>query len=156
MIFDDESMDVQRYINEVLPIARQSDKRMLGNDWTYQQNGARPHIHHLSQKNGVLIIFLDLFLKIGGLLNHLIYVHWIKVYGMNSKKITTKTPLIKEIKHSVKENILNSVHDFTKRLRLFIKKKKKKKKEKKNGRRIYSLNKIYPILCRISNIIIFL
>ena len=50
VIFDDRSMDAQRYINEILPIALESGNRMLGNDWTYQQNGTRPHIHHLSQK----------------------------------------------------------------------------------------------------------
>ena len=50
VIFEDGSMDAQRYINEVLPIALESDNRMLGNDWTYQQNGTRHHIHHLSQK----------------------------------------------------------------------------------------------------------
>ena len=58
-------------------------------------------------------------------------------------KIITKATLIKEMKHSVKkidkENILNSVHDFAKQLRLIIKKKKIINK----WRRIYSLNKIY-------------
>ena len=43
-------MDTQRYINEVLPIALESGNRMSGTDWTYQQDGARPHIHRLSQK----------------------------------------------------------------------------------------------------------
>ena len=80
VIFEDGSMNAQQYINEVLPIALKSGNRMLGNDWTYQQDDARSHIHHLSQKNGVLIIFLHMFLKIGGLLNHLIYVHWIIVF----------------------------------------------------------------------------
>ena len=50
VIFEDESMDAQRYINQVLPIALESGNRMLENDWTYQQDGAKPHIHHLSQK----------------------------------------------------------------------------------------------------------
>ena len=43
-------MDAQRYINEILPIALESDNRMIGNDWTYQQDDARLHIHHLNQK----------------------------------------------------------------------------------------------------------
>ena len=32
VMFEDGSMDAQRYINEVLPIALEPDKRMLGND----------------------------------------------------------------------------------------------------------------------------
>ena len=43
-------MDVLRYANEVLPMALESGSRMLRNDWTYQQDGARPHTHHPSQK----------------------------------------------------------------------------------------------------------
>ncbi|CAF4576408.1 unnamed protein product, partial [Rotaria magnacalcarata] len=37
-------------IKEVLPIALKSGKKMLGKNWTYQQDGATPHTHHLSQK----------------------------------------------------------------------------------------------------------
>ena len=50
VIFEDGTMDAQRYINEVLPIALKWGNKMLGNHWTYQQDGAKPHTHHLSQK----------------------------------------------------------------------------------------------------------
>ena len=43
-------MDDQRYIDEVLAIALKCDNKMLGNNWTYQQDGARWYTHHLSQK----------------------------------------------------------------------------------------------------------
>ncbi|CAF4319119.1 unnamed protein product, partial [Rotaria magnacalcarata] len=41
-------MDAQRYIDEVLPIALECGNEMLEEHWTYQQDGARPHIHYLS------------------------------------------------------------------------------------------------------------
>ncbi|CAF1310759.1 unnamed protein product [Rotaria sp. Silwood1] len=50
VIFEDGTMDAQKYIKEVLPIALKSGKKMLGNNWTYQQDGATPHTHRLSQK----------------------------------------------------------------------------------------------------------
>ncbi len=50
MIMEEETMDVERYINDVLPIALKSGNKMLENNWTYQQDGARPHTHHLNQK----------------------------------------------------------------------------------------------------------
>ncbi|CAF4593467.1 unnamed protein product, partial [Rotaria magnacalcarata] len=43
-------MNAQKYIKEVLPVALKSGKKMLGKNWTYQQDGATPHTHHLSQK----------------------------------------------------------------------------------------------------------
>ena len=42
-------MEAQRYIEEGLPIAIKCGNKMLGNNWTHQQDAARPHTHHLSQ-----------------------------------------------------------------------------------------------------------
>ncbi|CAF4030680.1 unnamed protein product [Rotaria magnacalcarata] len=50
VIFEDATMDAQKYIKVVLPIASKSGKKMLGKNWTYQQDGATPHTHHHSQK----------------------------------------------------------------------------------------------------------
>ncbi len=50
VIFEDATMDADRYINEFLPIALKFGNKMLGSNWTYQQDGARPHTHHLTQK----------------------------------------------------------------------------------------------------------
>ncbi|CAM4763228.1 unnamed protein product [Rotaria magnacalcarata] len=112
VIFEDESMDAQRYIDEVLPIALECGNEMLGEHWTYQQDGARPHIHYLNRwpPNSPDLCPFD-------------YSLWNELAKlMNWKKITTKELLIQEIKHSVKkiekEKILNSVNDFTKRLRI--------------------------------------
>ncbi len=72
MIFEDGTMDAERYIKEVLPVARKCGNKMLGNNWTYQQDGARPHIYYLSQK-----WYADHFLhssrRIVGYRIHLIY-----------------------------------------------------------------------------------
>ncbi|CAF1647166.1 unnamed protein product, partial [Rotaria magnacalcarata] len=50
VIFEDATMDAQKYIKVVLPIASKSGKKMLGKNWTYQRDGATPHTHHHSQK----------------------------------------------------------------------------------------------------------
>ncbi|CAF2148691.1 unnamed protein product, partial [Rotaria magnacalcarata] len=50
VIFEGGSMDAQRYIDKVLPIALECGSEILGEHWTYQQDGARPHTHYLSQK----------------------------------------------------------------------------------------------------------
>ncbi|CAF1631989.1 unnamed protein product [Adineta ricciae] len=82
VIMNDVTMGAERYISDVLLIALESDNKMLGNNWTYQQDGATPHTHSSSQ-NGVLIIFQLLFRRIVGLQIRLIYVHRITAYGMN-------------------------------------------------------------------------
>ncbi|CAF5183041.1 unnamed protein product, partial [Rotaria magnacalcarata] len=87
--FEDGSMDAQRYIDEVLPIALECDR------WPPNSPDLCPFDYSLWNELAKL---------------------------MNWKKITTKELLIQEIKHSVKkiekEKILNSVNDFTKRLRI--------------------------------------
>lgn len=50
VIFKDGTMDHARYIREVLPVALKYGNDVLGNDWIFQQDGAKPHTHHLSQQ----------------------------------------------------------------------------------------------------------
>ena len=38
------------YIKEVLPVALKYENHVFRNDWAFQQDGARPPIHHLTQK----------------------------------------------------------------------------------------------------------
>ncbi|CAM4872860.1 unnamed protein product [Rotaria socialis] len=77
VILENGTMDVEVYINEVLPIALECGNRMLGSDWTYQQNGARPHTHRFTQEwcaenfSGWSV----------GHPIHLTYAPWITVYG---------------------------------------------------------------------------
>ncbi|CAF2039511.1 unnamed protein product [Rotaria magnacalcarata] len=50
VILENGTKDAEVYINEVLPIALECGDRMLGSDWTYQQDDARPHTHRLTQE----------------------------------------------------------------------------------------------------------
>ena len=50
VIFENETINAEVYINEILPIALECGNKMLGSNWTYQQDSARPHIHHLTQE----------------------------------------------------------------------------------------------------------
>ena len=50
VILEDGTMNAERYIEEILPVALKCGNKMFGNNWTYQQDGARPHIHSLSQR----------------------------------------------------------------------------------------------------------
>ena len=36
-------------MKEVLPVALKHGNKVFDNDWTFQQDGAQPHIHHLTQ-----------------------------------------------------------------------------------------------------------
>ena len=49
MIFDDGTIDANRYIKEILPVVRKCGNNVLGSHWTYQQDGARSNINHLTQ-----------------------------------------------------------------------------------------------------------
>ena len=45
MILKDGAMDAEKYIEETVPVALK-----YGNNWTYQEDGTRPHIHSMSQR----------------------------------------------------------------------------------------------------------
>ena len=123
-------MNAERYMSDVLPTALKSGNKMLGNNRTYQQDGARPHTHHLSQKwcadHFPDFISKDCWAPNSPDLSPLDYSLWNEVArAMDWKKITTKAKLVEEIKISVKkvekEKVLHSVLDFTVRLRLIQK-----------------------------------
>ena len=44
------SVDHQRYINEMLPLASEYDNNVFDNEWCYQQEGAKPHTHAGTQE----------------------------------------------------------------------------------------------------------
>ena len=50
VIFESDTLDHDRYIKEVLPVALKYGNDMFGDDWTFQQDGAKPHIHEKSQE----------------------------------------------------------------------------------------------------------
>ena len=50
VIFEEGTVDHERHIQEVLPVALKFGNDMLGNNWTFQQDGERPHIHRKNSK----------------------------------------------------------------------------------------------------------
>ena len=49
MVFENSTLDHNRYVKEVLPGALKYENKTFGNDCTFQQNRAKPHIHHPTQ-----------------------------------------------------------------------------------------------------------
>lgn len=130
VILENGTMDAEVYINDVLPIALECGDKMLGSDWTYQQDGARPHTHRLTQEwcveNFPDFISKERWPPNSPDLCPLDYSLWNELAQcMNWHRITTKATLIEEIKRSVakvdKKIILNSILDFTIRLRIIKK-----------------------------------
>ena len=50
VILEDGTMDHERYIYEVLPIALKSGNKMLGNNWAYQQEWCATSYSSLESK----------------------------------------------------------------------------------------------------------
>ncbi|CAF5215756.1 unnamed protein product [Rotaria magnacalcarata] len=50
VILDEGTVDHTVYIEKVLPVALKYGNQFFGSDWVFQQDGAKPHSHHLSQK----------------------------------------------------------------------------------------------------------
>ncbi|CAF1669653.1 unnamed protein product, partial [Rotaria magnacalcarata] len=125
VISENRIMDAEVYINEVFPIALECGDRMLGSDWTYQQDGARPHTHRLTQEwcaeNFPDLISKERWPPDSPDLFPLNYSLWNELgQCMNWNRITTKATLVEEIKRSVakvdKKTIFNFILDFTIRL----------------------------------------
>ena len=106
VLFENETMNAEFHINEVLPIVLECSDKMLGSNWTYQQDSARPHIHHLTPER-YAIHFPDFISKERWSPNSpdlcpLDYSLWNElVQCMNWNHIRTKTILIEEIRPSI-------------------------------------------------------
>ena len=50
VILDKSTIDHDRYIKDVLPVAIKYGNKGFGDDWTYQQDNATPHTHNLTQE----------------------------------------------------------------------------------------------------------
>ena len=57
VIFENGTIDYNRYINEVLPVTLKYGNSIFGNDWTFQQCDAKTHFHE-KLMNGAPTIFL--------------------------------------------------------------------------------------------------
>ena len=49
IIVAQEIVDHEEYIRNVLTIPLKYGKKDLWKHWTFQQDGAKPHVHHLTQ-----------------------------------------------------------------------------------------------------------
>ncbi|CAF3241398.1 unnamed protein product [Rotaria socialis] len=50
VILGEGTVDHAVYIEKVLPVALKYGNQVFGSDWVFQQDGAKPHSHHLTQQ----------------------------------------------------------------------------------------------------------
>ena len=50
VIFQNGTVDHNRYINKVLSVALKYGNSIFWHDWTFQQDGAKPHFHEKTKK----------------------------------------------------------------------------------------------------------
>ena len=83
VIFESDTLDHDRYIKEVLPVALKYGNDMFEDDWTFQQDGVKPHTHEKSQeccvKNFPSFIDKDHWAANSLDLNPLYYCFWNEV-----------------------------------------------------------------------------
>ena len=125
VIFGKDSVDHERYIEEVLPVALKFGNKCFGNDWTFQQDGARPRIHIKTQQ-WCAEYFPSFFDKDhwppnSPDLNLLDYSIWDEfAHQMNLDRVQSKKTLIEELKRAVKKIretvVFESCNSFTNRL----------------------------------------
>lgn len=108
VIFDKGTVDHSCYIEKVLPVALKYGNEVFGDDWTFQQDGAKPHQHHLTQewcrKNFPSFIDKDRWPANSPDLNPLDYSIWNEFINViDWTKVKSKTTLIQQLKSSVKQ-----------------------------------------------------
>ncbi|CAF0849042.1 unnamed protein product [Adineta ricciae] len=106
VIFDQGTMDHARYIQKVLPIAFKYGNKTFGEYWTFQQDGAKPHIHQLTQKwcqdKFPSFIDKDHWPPNSPDLNPLDYCIWDEfAQYLSWEKVISKPTLIDELKRAV-------------------------------------------------------
>ena len=116
VIFDQGTVDHTEYIQNVLPVAPKYENNTFGDHWIYQQDGAKPHIHHLTQKwcrdKFPSFIDKDHWPPNSPDLNPLDYCIWDEfAQHVNWEKVTSKPTLIDELKRAVKKIRKNVVFE---------------------------------------------
>jgi hypothetical protein len=110
VIFDEGTIDHTRYIEEVLPVALKYGKDVFRDDWVFQQDGAKPHVHQFKtqqwcQDNFASFIDKDHWPPNSPDLNPFDYCIWdefVKVIDCN--RVTSKPTMIQELNRAVKKN----------------------------------------------------
>ncbi|CAF1131643.1 unnamed protein product [Didymodactylos carnosus] len=125
VILDKATIKHARYIQEGLPVALKYENQVFGDDWIFQQDGARPHTYDLTQQwckgNFPAFIDKDHWSPDSPDLNHLDYSIWDEfVHVINWDKVKSKATLIQELKRAVKniqeEVVFESCNSWTNRL----------------------------------------
>lgn len=116
VILDKGTVDHARYISDVLPVALKYGNKVFGDNWVFQQDGARAHTHQKSQQ-WCKDKFPD-FIPAGRWppnspdLNPLDYSVWEEfVHAMHWNRVKSKTTLIDELKRAVKRIRPQEVRD---------------------------------------------
>ena len=108
MVFENGTVDHNCYINEVFPVTLKYVNSIFGNDWTFQQDGAKVYYHEKTQKwctsNFRSFIQRNHWLLNNPDLNPLDYCLWDEP-GKTIKwnRVTSKKTLIVALKRAVKE-----------------------------------------------------
>ena len=125
IILDEGTMDHQLYIDEILPVALKYGNEGFGDNWTFQQDGAKPHTHVSTQEwcrmNFPSFIDKDYWSPNSPDLNPLDYSIWDEfAQQINWAKVKPKKTLVDELKRSVKRIrdsvVLESCQSWTNRL----------------------------------------
>ncbi|CAF0800872.1 unnamed protein product [Adineta steineri] len=125
VIIEKGTIDHRRYIDEILPVAVQDGTKLMGCNFLFQQDGATPHTHHLTQA-----WCQEKFWKFWPKsrwppnspdLNPLDYSIWYELCSqMQWNKVHDKKTLISQIRLGVKkiriEVVRRSIDSFTKRI----------------------------------------
>ena len=103
VILNDGIVDHAVYIENVLFVALKYGNQVLGIDWIFQQDGAKPHSHYLTQQWGQdnFLTFVDSenWPPNSPALNPLGYSTWDELpNAINCDIVKSKTALIQQIK----------------------------------------------------------
>ena len=108
VLLDEGTVDHAVYIEKVLPVALKYGNQVFGNDWVFQQDGGRPHSHHLTQKwcrdNFPSFIDKDHWPPNSPDFNPLDYSIWEElVNAIDWTNVKSKTTLVQQLESSVKK-----------------------------------------------------
>ena len=103
IILDEGTMDHRRYIDEILSVALKYGTEGFGDNWIFQEDGAKPHTHSLNSRT-VPDKFSIFHRQPNSLdLNPLDYSNWDEfAQQINWAKVKSKKTLIDKLKRSVK------------------------------------------------------